>query len=61
MYSDVKVLFLDEPTANLDEKNTEWYLENIKEALKDKITFICSNQLTEYSFCNKVIHLTFFK
>jgi ABC-type multidrug transport system ATPase subunit len=61
MYSDVKVLFLDEPTSNLDEKNTAWYLENIQEVLKDKITIICSNQLNEYHFCNQVINLTSFK
>lgn len=61
MYADVKVLFLDEPTSNLDEKNTAWYLENIQEVLKDKITIICSNQPNEYHFCNQVINLTSFK
>ncbi|TAH22457.1 MAG: ATP-binding cassette domain-containing protein [Cytophagales bacterium] len=61
MYSEAKILFLDEPTSNLDEKNTAWYLENIKEVIKDKITFICSNQPNEYYFCNEVINLTLFK
>lgn len=61
MYSQAKILFLDEPTSNLDEKNTAWYLENIKEAIKDKITFICSNQPNEYYFCSEVINLSSFK
>jgi ABC-type multidrug transport system ATPase subunit len=61
LYSDVNVLFLDEPTANLDTKNIEWYLENISKVLKDRLVIICSNQSEEYSFCNHVINLTFFK
>ncbi len=61
LYSDVKVLFLDEPTANLDEKNIEWYLENVSKVLKDRLIIIGSNQTNEYSFCNHIINLAFFK
>lgn len=61
MFSDVKVLFLDEPTSNLDESNTAWYLAHIREALKDKITIICSNQPLEYNFCSQTINLTLYK
>jgi ABC-type multidrug transport system ATPase subunit len=61
MYSKTKVLFLDEPTANLDKKNTFWYIEHIKEVLEDRILIICSNQENEYNFCNEVINLAFFK
>jgi ABC-type multidrug transport system ATPase subunit len=61
MFSDVKVLFLDEPTSNLDEANTNWYLSHIKNVLVDKITIICSNQPIEYNFCNYHINLMLLK
>jgi ABC-type multidrug transport system ATPase subunit len=61
MYSEAKVLFLDEPTTNLDEKNISWYIENIKEVSASKLLVICSNQPYEYNFCNQVINLMLFK
>lgn len=61
MYAESKVLFLDEPTANLDEKNINWYIENIKESSVNKVVIICSNQQHEYNFCNQIINLMIFK
>ncbi|GAB4188669.1 MAG: heme ABC exporter ATP-binding protein CcmA [Thermoflexibacter sp.] len=61
MYAESKVLFLDEPTANLDEKNIDWYVENIKEVSVNKVVIICSNQQYEYNFCNQIVNLMLFK
>ncbi|SFE99241.1 ABC transporter ATP-binding protein [Thermoflexibacter ruber] len=61
MYAKSKVLFLDEPTANLDEKNIDWYVENIKEVSANKVVIICSNQQYEYNFCNQIVNLMLFK
>lgn len=61
MYAKSKVLFLDEPTANLDEKNIDWYVENIKEVSVNKVVIICSNQQYEYNFCNQIFNLMLFK
>ncbi|UZR94388.1 ABC transporter ATP-binding protein [Chondrinema litorale] len=61
MFTNSKVVFLDEPTSNLDKENTSWYLENIEKATIDKILIICSNQQYEYSFCREVLNVNMFK
>lgn len=55
------IVFLDEPTTNLDEKGVEWYKEGIKKNLSDRLLFIASNQLREYESCNSVIDIMNFK
>lgn len=47
-FSDTPVLFLDEPTTNLDKKSIDWYQQNLKEAIKSRLTLIASNQDHEY-------------
>lgn len=47
-FSDTPVLFLDEPTTNLDKKSIEWYQRNLIEATKSRLTLIASNQDHEY-------------
>jgi ABC-type multidrug transport system ATPase subunit len=42
------VLFLDEPTTNLDKKSMDWYLENLEKIPAQTLTFIASNQVHEY-------------
>lgn len=46
-YSDTPFLFLDEPTTNLDQTATAWYLANL-EAQKSRTILIASNQEHEY-------------
>lgn len=60
-YADSRVLFLDEPTSNMDVRGLEWYQREIDLHKKDRIVVICSNQLSEYSFCNEKITLTAYK
>ena len=56
--SDVPILMLDEPTANLDEQGIKWYLQLIKEFTQNQLVIICSNQEHEYSFCQYQINFT---
>lgn len=43
-----QVLFLDEPTSNLDKKSIDWYWENLNPLLGNVMTIIASNQEAEY-------------
>jgi len=52
--SDTPLLFLDEPSTNLDEKGVRWYQNLISEFAKEKMVLVCSNyNKEEYSFCNE--------
>jgi ABC-type multidrug transport system ATPase subunit len=61
IFSEVPLLFLDEPTTNLDKQGVNWYLELIKRYAKDRILVICSNEPREYDFCEKKLSLEDFK
>jgi ABC-type multidrug transport system ATPase subunit len=60
-FSDSPVMLLDEPTSNLDEHGINWYMQNIKANISDKLILISSNQPMEYSFCDKIININDFK
>lgn len=60
-YSQSPICFLDEPTSNLDEQGTAWYLTHVKKALEKKLVIISSNQKYEYDFCDKVVNIPDFK
>lgn len=60
-FSQSQIAFLDEPTSNLDERGVSWYLENVKQSVKEKMVVISSNQKYEYDFCENVIHIPNFK
>lgn len=59
--SDSPILFLDEPTSNLDVQGEDWYRELIKNFTKDRLTIIGSNQFREYEFCNMQIQIADYK
>jgi ABC-type multidrug transport system ATPase subunit len=59
--SDTPILFLDEPTSNLDLQGMDWYEELITRFTADRLVIIGSNQKNEYSFCNHLIDITNFK
>jgi ABC-type multidrug transport system ATPase subunit len=56
-YSDTPVLFLDEPTTNLDNKSIEWYQKNLHSMPSDTLIFIASNQEHEYPSTAKKIDI----
>lgn len=60
-WSDSEILMLDEPTSNLDIKATEWYLKNVQEHSKNRLLMICSNQPSEYEFCNNILNIQAYK
>jgi len=47
-YSEAEILFLDEPTTNLDQKATAWYLKNLAQVPTDCLVFIASNLEQDY-------------
>lgn len=61
LYSDSQLTLLDEPCTNLDAENTQWYQQEIKEVLGQRLIVIASNQRHEYDFCDEVIDIVRFK
>lgn len=61
LISDVGVVFLDEPTSNLDVKGIEWYHHMIRDFQKNRILIICSNEPREYEFCEQKLTLENYK
>ncbi|NOT77111.1 MAG: ABC transporter ATP-binding protein [Cyclobacteriaceae bacterium] len=47
-FSDVKIVFLDEPTTNLDKKSIAWYWQNFEHLGPEKVVFVGSNLENEY-------------
>ncbi|MGI9545482.1 MAG: ABC transporter ATP-binding protein [Cyclobacteriaceae bacterium] len=60
-YSEAPVIFLDEPTANLDHHGINWYLERMDGLKTTRLVLIGSNQPYEYEFCQESIDLTDYK
>jgi len=59
--SNTPLLFLDEPTSNLDKQGMSWYLQLIERFSANRTLIIGSNQESEYSFCNHFVELTDYK
>ncbi|MCX2493631.1 ABC transporter ATP-binding protein [Pedobacter sp. PF22-3] len=59
--ADTPILFLDEPTSNLDIQGISWYRELIENFGKDRLTIIGSNQIQEYDFCTNQIQISDYK
>ncbi|MGN6647030.1 MAG: ABC transporter ATP-binding protein [Cytophaga sp.] len=58
LLSDTPLLFLDEPTSNLDEQGTKWYLGEISKLLDKKTIVIASNIPEEYAFAKQVLKIS---
>ncbi len=59
-YSDTEMIFLDEPTTNLDKNATRWYLDNLA-TCKNRLVVIASNQEHEYPETAQKINIMEFK
>ena len=60
--SDTPLLLLDEPTTNLDQAGTDWYMDLVREFSKNRTIVICSNlQEMETGFCTDKLFIEDFK
>jgi ABC-type multidrug transport system ATPase subunit len=60
-YSEAEVLFLDEPTTNLDQKAIAWYLDNLGQISPDRLIFIASNLEQDYPLSATKIDILSYK
>ncbi|MCE1188282.1 MAG: ABC transporter ATP-binding protein [Ignavibacteria bacterium] len=56
-----KLVILDEPTSNLDEKGKESFYQIIREVSKNSIILIASNESTDLALCSSILHLEEYK
>ncbi len=60
--ADMPILFLDEPTTNLDATVINWYQKLISDYASEKTIIVCSNSIKEeYTFCERIIIMEDFK
>ena len=59
--SETPLLFLDEPTSNLDQFNFNWFQSMVNNYGQNRTVIISSNQPNEYSFCDKIIDILKYK
>ncbi len=60
-FSKPSIIFLDEPTSNLDKKNILWYENLFKSRLSNKLVILGSNTPSEYELCSGFINIDSFK
>jgi len=60
-FTQADLLFLDEPTTNLDSETTNWYHSELNKLPKTCTTFIASNLTTEYPSNAHIINILDFK
>lgn len=60
--SDTPLLFLDEPTVNLDQTGTAWYLGLIRQHSAGRLILVCSNlEEQETGFCTERLRIEDYK
>lgn len=60
LYTDAPLLFLDEPTTNLDRAGVAWYHEHVAATTNGRTVLVSSNVEEEYAFCQASLHVTDF-
>lgn len=61
IFSDVDVLFLDEPCTNLDAEGYALYQRLIKDYCHERLLIVASNDTKEYGFCSEIININQYK
>lgn len=60
--TDVPLVFLDEPTSNLDHNGIRWYQENVLRLMDTgQLVVVGSNQPEEYTFCKSLVKMADYK
>jgi len=60
-FTETPVVLLDEPCTNLDTDGIELYLQLIKDYSLNRTIVVSSNDITEYSFCEKRLDMNSLK
>ena len=60
-FADTPIVYLDEPTSNLDDRGVDWFLQGVKKYCSDRLLLIASNQLREYEMCENQLDLMDYK
>jgi ABC-type multidrug transport system ATPase subunit len=61
IFSNVPVVLLDEPLTNLDEEGASLYLGLVEKYCQNRLLIISSNDKKEYSFCDEIIDIRYYK
>lgn len=61
LFSEVKMIFMDEPTTNLDKQSVAWYWKNFEQIKAETVIFIGSNHEIEYPPTATKINLSDYK
>ena len=61
IFSDVPVIFLDEPCTNFDQEGVALYQQLIEDHCKNKMLVVSSNDQQEFGFCRNQIKITDYK
>ncbi|MCB0704506.1 MAG: ABC transporter ATP-binding protein [Saprospiraceae bacterium] len=59
--SDTPILFLDEPTTNLDRQGVAWYEQLVERFTANRLCIIASNVEADYAFCTHQLDVTGYK
>lgn len=61
LFSEVKIIFMDEPTTNLDQQSVAWYWKHFNQIKAETMVFIASNHEAEYPKTATKISLSDYK
>lgn len=61
LLSEAEVIFLDEPTSNLDKRGIAWYQSLVDKYQMNRILIVCSNESREFDFCQQKLVLEDYK
>jgi ABC-type multidrug transport system ATPase subunit len=61
IFSDTPCLLMDEPCTNLDDSGIKLYHRLVNDYCKNRLVIVSSNDVEEYSFCDKEVNILDYK
>ncbi|HQU55912.1 MAG TPA: ATP-binding cassette domain-containing protein, partial [Chitinophagaceae bacterium] len=61
IFSDTKVVLLDEPCTNFDTEGVDLYHQLIQDFCKKRMVIVSSNDHHEYTFCSDILRMSDWK